>query len=57
MIESGTGSILFISSGLGLEPGSLKAYAVAKAAFISYYKTLSAQLAPKNIRVNTIAPG
>jgi short-subunit dehydrogenase len=48
MIESGTGSILFISSGLGFEPGSLKAYAVAKAAFISYYKNLSAQLAPKN---------
>lgn len=57
MIESGTGSILFISSVSGLEAGSPAAYAAAKAALISYSKTLSIQLAPKNIRVNTIAPG
>ncbi len=57
MIASGTGSILFISSVSGLEAGSPSAYAAAKAALISYSKTLSSQLAPKNIRVNTIAPG
>jgi 3-oxoacyl-[acyl-carrier protein] reductase len=57
MIESGHGSILFISSVSGLESGSPPAYAAAKAALISYSKTLAAQLAPKNIRVNTIAPG
>lgn len=57
MIESGNGSILFISSISGLESGSPPAYAASKAALISYSKTLSAQLAPKHIRVNTIAPG
>ncbi len=57
MEESGEGNILFISSTSGLEAGSPSAYAAAKAALISYSKTLSAQLAPKHIRVNTIAPG
>ena len=57
MIASGTGSILFISSGSGLEGGALAAYAAAKAALISYSKTLSVQLVPRNIRVNMIAPG
>lgn len=57
MLEAGKGSILFISSISGLESGSPPAYAAAKAALISYSKTLAVQLAPKNIRVNTIAPG
>jgi 3-oxoacyl-[acyl-carrier protein] reductase len=57
MIESGQGSILFISSVSGLESGSPAAYAASKAALISYSKTLAVQLAPKHIRVNTIAPG
>lgn len=57
MLESGSGSILFISSGSGLEAGSPPAYAAAKAAIISYSKTIAIQLAPKNIRVNTLAPG
>ncbi|WP_445737791.1 SDR family NAD(P)-dependent oxidoreductase [Mariniflexile sp.] len=57
MMEAGDGTILFISSVSGLEAGSPPAYAAVKAALISYSKTLAAQLAPKNIRVNTIAPG
>ncbi len=57
MIDSGSGSILFISSVSGLESGSPAAYAASKAALISYSKTIAVQLAPKNIRVNTIAPG
>ena len=57
MTEAGSGSILFISSGSGLEAGSPPAYAAAKAALISYSKTIAIQLAPKNIRVNTLAPG
>ena len=57
MIEAGSGNILFISSVSGLEGGSPPAYAAAKAAIISYSKTLAIQLASKNIRVNTIAPG
>ena len=57
MLEAGSGNILFISSGSGLEAGSPPAYAAAKAAIISYSKTMAIQLAPQNIRVNTIAPG
>lgn len=57
MIESGGGSILFISSISGLESGSPPAYAAAKAAIISYSKTKAVELAAKNIRVNTLAPG
>lgn len=57
MIASGTGSILFISSGSGLKAGSPVAYAASKAALISYSKTLSVQLVPRNIRVNMLAPG
>ncbi|MGF1557377.1 SDR family NAD(P)-dependent oxidoreductase [Paucihalobacter sp.] len=57
MIDAGGGSIIFISSVSGLESGSPAAYAAAKAALISYSKTIAVQLAPKNIRVNTIAPG
>jgi len=57
MIESGGGSILNISSISGLESGSPPSYAAAKAAVISYSKTLAVQLAPNQIRVNSIAPG
>jgi 3-oxoacyl-[acyl-carrier protein] reductase len=57
MLEAGSGNILFISSGSGLEAGSPPAYAAVKAAIISYSKTIAIQLAPKNIRVNTLAPG
>lgn len=57
MVESGGGNILFISSISGLEAGSPPAYAAGKAALISYSKTMAAQLAKRNIRVNTIAPG
>jgi 3-oxoacyl-[acyl-carrier protein] reductase len=57
MIESGGGSILFISSISALESGSPPSYAAAKAAIVSYSKTIAIQLAPNKIRVNTIAPG
>jgi 3-oxoacyl-[acyl-carrier protein] reductase len=57
MTAAGGGCLLFISSGSGLEAGSPPAYAAAKAAIISYSKTLSVALAPQHIRVNTLAPG
>jgi 3-oxoacyl-[acyl-carrier protein] reductase len=57
MIEFGSGNVLFISSVSGLEAGSPPAYAAAKAALISYSKTMAVELARKHIRVNTIAPG
>ena len=57
MAESGGGSILFIASVSGLEAGWGPPYAAAKAAVISFSKTLAVKLAPKGIRVNAIAPG
>lgn len=57
MIENGGGSIIFISSTSALEAGSPPPYAAAKAAIVSYSKTIAIELASKNIRVNTIAPG
>lgn len=57
MIEAGGGSIIFISSTSALEAGSPPPYAAAKAAIVSFSKTIAIELAPHNIRVNTIAPG
>ena len=57
MVESGGGSIIFIASVSGLEAGWGPPYAAAKAAVISFSKTLAIKLASKGIRVNAIAPG
>lgn len=51
------GSLLFISSIAGLEfIGAPTEYTTAKAALISFAKTLSHRMAP-NVRVNVVAPG
>lgn len=55
----GGGAVISISSISGLEaslPG-VAAYAAAKAALISHSKSMAVELAPKNIRVNCVAPG
>ena len=57
MEAQGEGVIIYTSSISGMEAGSPPAYAAAKAAVISYSKTMAASLAPKGIRVNNIAPG
>jgi 3-oxoacyl-[acyl-carrier protein] reductase len=57
MKERGGGCIVHIASGSGLEAGSPPAYAAAKAAVISYSKTMAVALAPARIRVNVLAPG
>lgn len=57
MVESGTGSLLHVSSISGLKGGGLAPYAAVKAALISYSKTLALTLASKGIRSNAIAPG
>ena len=57
MSEAGGGSIVFISSVSALEAGWPPPYAAAKAAIVSYSKSLAVNLAPKRIRVNTVAPG
>ena len=55
--EVGGGSIIHISSTAALEAGAPPAHAAVKAALISHSKSLAIDLAPKNIRVNCVAPG
>jgi len=57
MGAAGGGCVVHISSISGLEPGSPVAYAAVKAALFNHAKTMAQLLAPKNIRVNCIAPG
>ncbi len=57
MEAAGGGSIIHISSVSGVEGGSPAPYAAAKAALFSHAKTMAVNLGPKNIRVNTVAPG
>src|SRR5260221_2720337 len=59
MLEQRSGVIIHISSiqrSLPLYESTL-AYAAAKAALTNYSKGLSNEVAPKGIRVNTVAPG
>ena len=53
----GGGAIIMIASIYGREAGGRMTYNAVKAAEISLAKALAAQLAPANIRVNSIAPG
>ena len=55
--KAGGGVILIIASIYGRESGGRMTYNVVKAAEISLAKAMATQLAPKGIRVNSIAPG
>ena len=57
MQKQGGGAILMISSIYGREGGGHITYNAAKAAEISMTKSLAKELAPENIRVNSVAPG
>jgi 3-oxoacyl-[acyl-carrier protein] reductase len=57
MKARGGGVILMIASIWGRESGGRMTYNAVKAAEISLAKALAQQLAPDNIRVNSIAPG
>jgi 3-oxoacyl-[acyl-carrier protein] reductase len=57
MEKRGWGSIINIGSIYGREAGGPLTYNSSKAALHSFTKMLSREFAPKNIRVNTIAPG
>ena len=53
----GGGAIIMIASIWGRESGGRMTYNAVKAAEISLAKALAQQLAPANIRVNSVAPG
>ncbi|HVL68376.1 MAG TPA: SDR family oxidoreductase [Vicinamibacterales bacterium] len=57
MKERGGGVVLMIASIWGRESGGRMTYNAVKAAEISLAKAMAQQLAPLNIRVNSIAPG
>ncbi len=57
MQQRGGGVILLIASIWGRESGGRMTYNAVKAAEISLGKALAQQLAPTDIRVNSIAPG
>ena len=57
-VEKERGSIVFVSSTAG-QRGEARhsAYAASKGALISYTKSLAAELGPRGVRVNCVAPG
>jgi 3-oxoacyl-[acyl-carrier protein] reductase len=57
MVARGGGSIVIIASIFGREAGGRMTYNAVKAAQISLAKSLAQQLAPQNIRVNSVSPG
>ena len=57
MRQRGGGVIILIASIWGRESGGRMTYNAVKAAEISLAKSLAQQLAPMNIRVNSVAPG
>src|SRR6478735_758619 len=57
MRRRGGGSIIMIASIWGRESGGRMTYNAVKAAEISLAKSMAQQLAPVNIRVNSVAPG
>jgi 3-oxoacyl-[acyl-carrier protein] reductase len=57
MKQRGGGAIIIIASIFGREAGGRITYNAVKAAEISLAKSLARELAPSNIRVNSVAPG
>jgi len=57
MKQRGGGAIVMIASIWGRESGGRMTYNAVKAAEISLAKAMAQQLAPANIRVNSVAPG
>lgn len=59
MIERGSGAVVHVTSIQSVLPlpDATTAYAAAKAALRTYSKSISRELGPKGIRINTVSPG
>jgi len=57
MRRQGGGSVIHVASIWGREAGGIATYNALKAALISHGKAMARELAPDNIRVNSVAPG
>ena len=59
MIERGVGSVVHVTSIQSILPlpESTTGYAAAKAALRTYSKSISKELGPKGVRVNSVSPG
>jgi NAD(P)-dependent dehydrogenase (short-subunit alcohol dehydrogenase family) len=57
VIPDGGAIILTASTAASLGGAGMSVYAATKAALRSFGRTLAAELAPRNIRVNTVSPG
>ena len=57
VISDGGAIILTASTAASLGGVGMSVYAASKAALRSFGRTLAAELAPRNIRVNTVSPG
>lgn len=59
MIERGSGAVVHVTSIQSVLPlpDATTAYASAKAALRTYSKSISRELGPKGVRVNTVSPG
>jgi NAD(P)-dependent dehydrogenase (short-subunit alcohol dehydrogenase family) len=57
MVDRGRGAIVCVSSVAAMRGHGRTAYAAAKAGVIGFVRTCAAQLGPRGVRVNAIAPG
>jgi NAD(P)-dependent dehydrogenase (short-subunit alcohol dehydrogenase family) len=58
MLEQGSGVVIEIISNAAYRPvGVMPHYSAAKAAMLNYAKALATELAPKNVRANSVLPG
>lgn len=58
MLERNTGSIIAVSSSIGVRPvKDSSAYSASKAALINWAQTLALEVASHHVRVNIVSPG